>query len=114
MVRSLSGRAASSADHPVLLKSGALSSSEVERQARWQEHFRDVFNGTEVPMDQLRAQPVEAPLISPTIEVTPDAVAASLRQLGRNKGVGRDVVPAELLVAGGQPWRCHWQPSTRR
>ncbi|CAK0811430.1 unnamed protein product [Prorocentrum cordatum] len=102
VVRSLSGRAASLADHPVLLKSGALSSSEAERQARWQEHLREVFNGTEVPMDQLRAQPVEAPLISPTVEVTPDAVAASPRQLGRNKGVGRDGVPAGLLVAGGK------------
>ncbi|CAK0884901.1 unnamed protein product, partial [Prorocentrum cordatum] len=102
VARSLSGRAASLADHPVLLKSGELSSSEAERQAPRQEHYREVFNGAEAHMEQLRAQPVEAPRISPTVEVTPDAVAASLRQPGRNKGVGRDGAPAELLVAGGE------------
>ncbi|CAK0891389.1 unnamed protein product, partial [Prorocentrum cordatum] len=102
IVRALSGRSASSSTHPVRLKSGALSSTEAERQGRWQEHFRDVFNGKPATMAELKLKPTPPPdPFASGIVVLPDAVGASLLQLGRNKGVGRDGVPSELLVAGG-------------
>ena len=37
------------------------------------------------------------------ISVNPSRVEAAIGRLGRNKGVGKDGVPAELLQAGGSP-----------
>ncbi|CAK0851528.1 unnamed protein product, partial [Prorocentrum cordatum] len=102
VVRALSGRSASSSTHPVRLESGALSSTEAERQGRWQEHFRDVFNGKPVTMAELKLKPTPPPdPFTSGIVVLPDAAGASLLQLGRNKGAGRDGAPSELLAAGG-------------
>ena len=101
IVRALGGRRAADAGHPVLLKCGRLSACEAERQARWLEHFCDVFKGTVKTMAELQQVPVDPPVASPTIRVSAEAVGAAVQRLGRNKGVGRDGVPAELLVAGG-------------
>ncbi|CAK0834692.1 unnamed protein product, partial [Prorocentrum cordatum] len=51
------GAAAGAAAHPVLLRSRFLSCSEAERQARWLEHFRDVFHGAVLSAAQLQALP---------------------------------------------------------
>ncbi|CAK0802742.1 unnamed protein product, partial [Prorocentrum cordatum] len=72
------------------------------QQGRWQEHFRDVLNGRPVTMAELKLKPTPPPdPFASSIAALPDAVGASLLQLGRNKGVGRDGAPSELLVAGG-------------
>lgn len=55
----------------------------------------------------MRGKTIAHPPIAPTIVIHPDAVSDALKRLGRNKGVGRDGVPAELLVAAGPEVRGH-------
>jgi hypothetical protein len=98
IVRSLGGLGSSSAPHPVRRVDGTLTTSEQERQERWQEHFHNVFNGNIVTMDQLRALPHAAPL-PPSWKMHVEDTKDAWRHLGRNKGVGKDGLPAEFLQA---------------
>ena len=84
--------------HPVRKKDGQLTSSESERQARWQDHFKEVFRGASVSMTDLAALPLQPPLDDNCAMNVADTERAWMR-LGRNKGVGRDGIPAEFLQA---------------
>jgi hypothetical protein len=55
VVRALAG-AGSQVAKVVKLKDGALSQSDEQRQARWQEHFSDVFKGSVVERAQLHGK----------------------------------------------------------
>ena len=96
IVRSLGGIGSSSTPHPVRQLDGHLTTSEQERQERGLAHFRDVFNGTFTTMDQLRAVPHAEPL-APEWLMTVDETKDAWRHLRRNKGVGKDGLPAEFL-----------------
>ena len=98
IVRSLGGASSSSTPRHVKQKDGSLTSSEDARQLRWQEHFRDVFGGHATSMEALRAIPIEPTIVCDWTMTTDDTVAA-WKQLGRNKGAGRDGLPTELLIA---------------
>ena len=98
IVRSLSGLGMSAVLHPVRKKDGLRTASECERQERWREHFRDVFRGAATTMGQLRDLPLGQPLDT-TWRMTEHDTVDAWRRLGRNKGVGRDCIPAEFLQA---------------
>ena len=66
IVRSLGGASPSSVPRPVRQLNGELTTNETERQRRWQEHFKDVFRGRSVTMDELRARPREPRSRPPT------------------------------------------------
>lgn len=100
IVRSLSGRRPAQRKQQVRKKCGELTVNEEERQARWQQHFTDVFGGTEVDKQVLRDQRVPPPVLSSDLVVSPTSTAAALTRLGCNKGVGPDGVQAEFLRAG--------------
>ena len=85
IVRSLGGASPSSVPRPVRQQNGELTTNETERQQRWQEHFKDVFRGRSVTMDELRAQPHETPIWDSHALTGQDTVNAWTR-LGRNKG----------------------------
>ena len=101
IVRSLGGIASSSTPRPVKQKDGFLTCSEEARQMRWQEHFREVFGGRVASMESLRATPHDPPVFI-AWSMTPDNAVAAWKQLGRNKGAGRDGLPSELLLALAQ------------
>ena len=76
---------------------GVLKTSEEARQACWQGHFCKVFNGKIVNRKQLKSV-VSHQLVEDTlIRASPSNVEKSIAALGRNKGVGKDLLPAELL-----------------
>jgi DNA-directed RNA polymerase subunit RPC12/RpoP len=101
IVRSLSGGQRSVANQPVMRKDGTLTSSDMERQERWQEHFAEVFGGTVLPMSSLQSANSDHVSSVSALKVSPTSTSKALAELGRNKGVGRDRIPAELLQAGG-------------
>ena len=80
-----------------------MSSTEVERQERWQEHFAEVFAAKVLEcVDDARTsslQVVENHNFHPTHSGTLNAIKA----LGTNKAVGPDEIPALLLQAGDFP-----------
>ena len=81
---------------------GSLTTSPEEESARWDEHFAAVFQGELVSRDQLRCK---AELSPPPVSLDTgvERTAAAFEALGKNKGVGPDGIPAELLQAGGAP-----------
>ena len=100
IVRSLSGNTTSKSGHPVKRKDGLLTSNEQERQERWQEHFADVFGGRIVNKSEIRNSLVEPIVLTSSLETTPQITERAIRRLKRNRGVGVDDIPAELLQAG--------------
>jgi len=66
----------------------------------WQEHFAHVFRGSVTDKNNLVAASARDACNDSYIDVSPLTVAKSFKQLGQNKGVGPDRVPAELLKAG--------------
>ena len=101
IVLSLGGIASSSTPRPVKQKDGSLTCSEEARLLRWQEHFREVFGGRVASMESLRATPHDPPVFT-AWSMTPDDTVAAWKQLGRNKGAGRDGLPSDLLLALAQ------------
>ena len=72
----------------------------LETSERWQEHYATVFNGSVVEIADMREDPRPASTCSSTMNVGPAATEQAFKKLGRNKGVGKDAIPAELLQAG--------------
>jgi hypothetical protein len=102
IVRALGGSAVKH-NSMVVKTNGELTSTQEERDARWTEHFAEVFNGVEVPMQQMREEPRPVSTITGSLDVGPQATQHAFAKLGTNKGVGKDEIPAELLAAGGAP-----------
>ena len=100
IVRALAGKSGSPIAPPVRQTDGSLTSSEDQRQARWQEHFQNVFNGKLKTPAEIEATAREPPLEGGP-RLGPADVRRVWRKLGRNKGTGRDGLPAEVLVAAG-------------
>ena len=99
IVRSLSGYA----PRPIKVVKqldGSMTSSEQERQLRWQEHFATLYNGR--IMDRAIGPTTTSVLAVNTnsLRITPEMTAKSIRKLGEN-AVGPDEIPASLLKAGG-------------
>ena len=86
---------------------GTLATDPADIAQRWQEHFAEVFCGEVVAKTALVA--IAPSIIGATaLDVGPTATARAFRSLGRNKGVGLDAIPAELLQAGGDPLACKY------
>ena len=100
IIRSLSNAASTPFDLPVLTKEGLTTKSEDERQMRWMEHFKDVFNGRLVGLSDMVCPKVEEPVRFPILDESPQASKKSIGSLGTNKDTGRGDIPAELLQAG--------------
>ena len=95
------GAAEAMANTAVYKKDGVLTTSRAEEIARWDEQFAGVFAGQLVPKASLQpAPPATCPPQTP-IDASPVSTEAAFAALGRNKGVGPDGIPAELLQAGG-------------
>ena len=102
IIRSLAGNGTSSGAVPVKCKDGALTMSEQQRQERWQEHFAEVFGGRIVPHESLaKVSPPAVKVTSHSIDTTPTNTLNALAKLKRNRAVGRDAMPSELLQSGG-------------
>ena len=101
ILRALGGRFTSKQPQHVEKPDGALTTSEAERQARWLQHYTDVFKGTPMSIEQLRGIPHEAPIIDDCVDVSPSRVEEALMRLKSNRGAGRDGIAAEVLRAGG-------------
>ena len=86
----------------VRLLDGTVSTSTQDRCNRWQQHFMQVAGGRLV--ETLRElESSSASCVNENFIVTPSRILASNMRLGRNKGLGRDGISAELLCAGGSP-----------
>ena len=93
-------------ERPSSKQNGALTTGEIERQERWLEHFADTFGGLVVNAADLKT--VRSDSLSPArdFKLSPESTRTSIVRLGRNKGVGRDGVPCELLEAGESTVAC--------
>ena len=78
-----------------------MTTSEEERQQRWQEYFCEVFGGAIVNVNALAGSVVDPPARVTALDVGPEKTEAAIKRLKRHRGVGRVEVPAELLQAGG-------------
>eukprot|EP00973_Karenia_brevis_P012222 1658771-Karenia_brevis.AAC.1 len=59
-------------------------------------------------MSTLREPPLHPSPMPITIDPGAEATKTSFMSFGRNKGVGKDGIPAELLVAGGSAVACKY------
>ena len=87
---------------------GSLTVGEDERDARWQEHFMGVINGSVVQFAELKSVPPDALSSASTFQHSPETTRRAHARLGRNKGVGRDGICAELLQAGDSASACKY------
>jgi hypothetical protein len=102
IVRALGG-ARSCPNTAIKKLDGSLTQSPEEEAARWEEHHSQVFRGTIVSADDVRSKELPAVNGEPDLDVGPEQTERAFRSLGKNKGVGIDRIPAELLQAGGSP-----------
>ena len=79
---------------------GTLTNTTAEVHEVWQQHIATVFQGQVVPRSALRPEPGSNLGLTSSLDVGPEATRVAYRALGRNKGVGYDGIPAELLQAG--------------
>ena len=100
IVRGLSG-CPPQAIKVVELKSGSLSTSERQRQVRWQEHFCELFRGNIAPSVDSLAYPLTAPLSS-KYYISYNDTCTCIDTLATHKGVGPDGIAGEILKAGGE------------
>ena len=100
IVRSLSGRFAQCAKPSIVKEDGTKTLNESERREAWTRHFAGVYCGQVIDSGGLQRQ-MAMHTDLPRIKVTPSDVEIVLDMLGNNKGVGRDLIPAEVLRAGG-------------
>ena len=86
----------------VKLANGDISSSETQRKERWQEYFAQMFKGRiHQSMSDLIMDDVEP--VGGNFHTTVESDMAAYKALPCNKSTGTDEIPAEVLVAGGEP-----------
>ena len=105
IVRSLGGRAIKF-NSSIKKLDGTLAATPGDVSLRWQEHFAEVFCGDVVDKTSLREHDTAACTFQSTLDVGAEATSRAFRSLGRNKGVGLDDIPAELLQAGSDAIAC--------
>ena len=98
----------------VFLKDGSVTSDPLAVRRRWLEHFSEVLGGVPTSDSALREPPRMPHDLPTSLDVGPVATLASFAALGRNKGVGYDRIPAELLQAGGSPIACLFSQLNQR
>jgi len=113
IVRSLAGRNTGRQPTHIRKADGQLTRTDEERDAAWLRHFALVFDATEISFDTLEQQPL-APPLDERIAFDEDDVLHALKRLRRNRGMGRDGVPAEVLHAGGEVLARKLTPLYRR
>ena len=92
----------------VRLVDGSLSTSEEQRQERWQQHFCQLMSGklSEAPMELITSPSTLVPpeaLSVTDASVSPQRLLGMIKKMGVGKGLGPDLIPVELLKAGGFP-----------
>ena len=87
----------------VFMKDGSLSSSEHERQLRWQEHFVEVFRGDIcASIDEMQRSAVyPLPDGEHSFHVSVADTFAAIMSLGTNRAPGPDELTAPILKPGG-------------
>ena len=106
-LRALGGRA-SRPSQCVRDASGNLTTTPAEVKEVRQQHAATIFQGQVVAAQDLRP-PHTSPRGLPTaLDVGPEATRLAYLALGRNKGVGRDGLPAENLQAGASALACRY------
>ena len=86
----------------VFLKNGRLSTSEEDRQARWQEHFCDLYKGRIATGSEQLSTKSAQPLPLGVLDVGVQSTQEHINKLGSNP-VGPDGISALLLNAGDCP-----------
>ena len=84
----------------VKLLSGKLSTSEEERQARWEQHFAELFGG-QVTKDFSACSKSSCSAVQPYVHIGLRETDSSITCLGNDRAVGPDEIGADLLKAGG-------------
>ena len=100
IVRSLSGRFGQTTKPPVRRRDGTKTHTEEERKEEWTKHFAGVYCGEVVARTALQKQ-TAMDVDLPKLGISAVEVEMALGRLGTNKGVGYDLLPAEVLRAGG-------------
>ena len=85
----------------VRLETGEIAADEEQRQQRWQRHFAGVVGGKIIDDQSFLATRPCRPCSKHALDVSPHRVHDTIRRLGRNKGVGKDEIAAELMQCGG-------------
>ena len=85
----------------IKLKDGTISTTEEERQNRWQEHFCDVFAGELVSDHQAMRTEPQYLSDAGSFDASPNRIEKSIACMKSGKGLGPDGIPCELLKAGG-------------
>ena len=84
-------------------RDGTLTCGQEEYDARLVEHNAELFKAAIVDSSAVAAVASSCPAPSSVLHVSPEKTEAAYRALKRNKGVGPDGIPCELLQAGGRP-----------
>ena len=113
VIRALAGRELG-ATSAVYELDGTVTDSKVSLERRWQQHFAKVFNGSVVSKIALREPPRPPSTVPCTLNLGPEALESAIAKLGGNKGVGPDLIPAELLKAGGSAAAVRYSEVSRR
>ena len=85
----------------VRLKDGRLSATAAQRDARWQEHYCDLFNGYVVDNPSVLVTRPGALAQHHEFRHSCSQLEGAIQRLGNNKGLGPDELPAEVAKAGG-------------
>ena len=92
----------------VKLENGELTTTETQRQQRWQEHFCRVAAGKLHPDP---AYLISVPQVSDSrvdtndyVDFSPLRILAAMKSLPSHKGCGPDLLPAELLKGEWNVW----------
>jgi len=113
VVRSLAGRNVGRQPTHIRKPDGQLTRTDDERDQSWLQHFGRVFDADEVTFDVLERQQLAAPLAE-RLDFGEHEVACAINRLRRNRGMGSDGLPAEVLQAGGTPLVRRLTPLYRR
>ena len=98
----------------VRLKDGSLSTTAAQRDARWQEHYCELFNGYVVDNPSALATAPARPVREHAFLHSCAQLECAIQRLGNNKGLGPDELSAEVAKAGGSPFAVKLHEITSR
>eukprot|EP00959_Pyramimonas_sp_CCMP1952_P271099 5667780-Pyramimonas_sp.AAC.1 len=91
----------------VKLDSGVLSASADDRDLAWLQHYSRAFQAEVKNLSEIVIPCPGRPPASLAPNMSPEATYKATQKLAKNKGVGCDGAPAELLQAGEWPLAFH-------